>query len=48
MPRTTPDAQKSLKNYWQKKEAFEQCDLTLTKWMIDACVSFNAVNSVYY
>ncbi|XP_061978670.1 uncharacterized protein LOC133699447 [Populus nigra] len=48
MPRTTPDAQKSLKNYWQRKEAFEQCDLALVKWMIDACVSFNVVNSVYY
>ena len=48
MSRTTPDAQKSLKNYWQRKEAFERCDLALAKWMIDACVSFNVVNSVYY
>ena len=48
MSRTTPDAQKSLKNYWQRKEAFERCGLALAKWMIDACVSFNVVNSMYY
>jgi len=46
--RTTPGAQKSLQNYWQRNEAVERCDLALAKWMIDACVSFNAVNSVYY
>ena len=28
-------------------EAVELCDLALAKWMIDACVSFNDVNSVY-
>ncbi|XP_034893435.1 uncharacterized protein [Populus alba] len=48
MPRTTPGAQKSLQNCWQRKEAVERCDLALTKWMFDACVPFNAVNSVYY
>jgi hypothetical protein len=48
MPRTTPGAQKSLQNCWQRKEAVERCDLALAKWMIDACVPFNAVNSVYY
>jgi len=48
MPRTTPGAQKSLQNYWQMKEAIERCDLALAKWMIDACVLFNVVNSVYY
>jgi hypothetical protein len=48
MPRTTPGAQKSLQNYWQRKEAVKWCDLALSKWMIDACVPFNAVNSVYY
>eukprot|EP00258_Populus_trichocarpa_P032959 XP_024448978.1 uncharacterized protein LOC112326009 [Populus trichocarpa] len=48
MPRTTPGAQKSLQNYWQRKEAVERCDLALAKWMIDVCVPFNAVNSVYY
>ena len=48
MSRTTPSAQKSLQNCWQRKEAVERCDLALAKWMIDACVPFNAVNSVYY
>jgi len=48
MQRTTPSAQKSLQNYWQRKEAVERCDLALAKWMIDACVPFNVVNSVYY
>jgi hypothetical protein len=48
MLRTTPGAQKSLQNYWQKKEAIKWCDLALAKWMIDSCVPFNVVNSVYY
>jgi len=48
MQRTTPGAQKSLQNYWQRKEAVKRCDLALTKWMIDACVPFNVVNSMYY
>jgi hypothetical protein len=46
MPITTPGAQKSLQNCWQRKGAVERCDLALAKWMIDACVPFNAVNSV--
>ena len=48
MPRTTPGAQKSLQNCWQRKEAVERCDLALAKWMIDARMPFNVVNSVYY
>ena len=48
MQRTTLGAQKSLQNCWQRKEAVERCDLALAKWMFDACVPFNAVNSVYY
>jgi len=48
MQRTTPGTQKSLQNCWQRKEAVERCDLALAKWMIDACVPFNDVNSVYY
>eukprot|EP00258_Populus_trichocarpa_P045448 XP_024461467.1 uncharacterized protein LOC112328240 [Populus trichocarpa] len=48
MQRTTPGAQKSLQNCWQRKEAVERCDLALAKWMIDACVPFNAFNFVYY
>ena len=30
------------------KEEIERCDLALAKWMIDTCVSFNAVNFMYY
>jgi hypothetical protein len=48
MSRTTPGAQKSFKNCWQRKEVVERCDLALAKWMIDVCVTFNVVNSVYY
>jgi hypothetical protein len=48
MPRTTPGAQKSPQNCWQRKEAVERRDFTLAKCMIDARVSFNVVNSVYY
>ena len=29
-------------------EVVERCDLALAKWMIDACVPFNTINSVYY
>jgi hypothetical protein len=48
MSRTTLGAQKSLQNCWQRKKAVERCDLALAKWMIDACMPFNVVNSVYY
>ena len=43
MPRTTPGAQKSLYNYWQRKEAVKRYDLALVKWMIDAYVPFNTI-----
>ena len=46
MSRTTPGAQKSLQNCWQRKEAVERCDLALAKWMIDACVPFNVIECV--
>nr|XP_010911737.1 uncharacterized protein LOC105037815 [Elaeis guineensis] len=48
MPRTTPGAQSTIKSLLQNKEAVERCDLAVAKWMIDACVPFNAVNSKYY
>ncbi|KAF1874119.1 hypothetical protein Lal_00041563 [Lupinus albus] len=48
MPRTTHGAQPTLKSVMQSKEVIEKCDLAITKWMIDACVSFNATNSAYY
>ena len=38
---------RSLQSCWKNKEVIEQCDLVIAKWMIDACVSFNVVNSIY-
>ncbi|XP_022895200.1 uncharacterized protein LOC111409377 [Olea europaea var. sylvestris] len=48
MPRTGPGNQPTIKSVLQSKEAIEKCDLTISKWMIDSCIPFNAVNSVYY
>jgi hypothetical protein len=48
IPRSTHGAQKSLQSCWKNKEVIERCDLAIEKWMIDACVSFNAANSIYY
>ncbi|XP_019415875.1 PREDICTED: uncharacterized protein LOC109327261 [Lupinus angustifolius] len=48
MPRTTVGAQPTLKSVLQSKEVIEKCDLAISKWMIDASVPFNAVNSAYY
>ncbi|XP_019447315.1 PREDICTED: uncharacterized protein LOC109350538 [Lupinus angustifolius] len=48
MPRTTPGAQPTLKSVTQTKEVIEKCDLTISKWTIDAFVPFNATNLAYY
>ena len=48
VPRTTAGSQPTIKNVLQSKEAKERCDLAVSKWMIDACIPFNAVNSKYY
>jgi len=32
----------------QSKKVIERCDLATSKWMIDASVPFNAVNSSYF
>jgi len=48
MPRTTPKAQPSLKSVLQNKKIVEKCDKAIAKWMIDAIVPFNAINSTYY
>jgi len=48
IPRSTHSAQKSLQSCWKNEEVIERCDLAITKWMIDAYVSFNAANSIYY
>jgi len=48
IPITTPGAQPSLKSVLQNKQIIEKCDKAIAKWMIDAPVSINAVNSTYY
>ncbi|XP_057444720.1 uncharacterized protein LOC130736962 [Lotus japonicus] len=48
VPRTTPGAQPTLKSVLQSKEIVEKCDLAISRWMIDASVPFNAVNSAYF
>lgn len=48
MPRTGPGNQPTIKSVLQSKEAIEKCNLTISKWMIDSCIPFNAVNSMYY
>ncbi|KAK9984383.1 hypothetical protein SO802_033908 [Lithocarpus litseifolius] len=46
--RTTPRAQPGLKSVFQSKENVRQADMAIARWMYDNCISFNAVNSVYY
>ncbi|KAL2668018.1 hypothetical protein AAZX31_01G125500 [Glycine max] len=48
MPRTIPEAQPSLKSVLHNKQIIEKCDKAIAKWMIDALVSFNAINLAYY
>ncbi|KAL5180865.1 hypothetical protein HKD37_01G001917 [Glycine soja] len=48
MPRTIPEAQPSLKSILHNKQIIEKCDKAIAKWMIDALVSFNAINLAYY
>nr|XP_025664895.1 uncharacterized protein LOC112763443 [Arachis hypogaea] len=45
---TTPGAQPTIKSVLQSKEIVEKCDIAIAKWMVDASVPFNAVNSAYY
>ncbi|XP_015965600.1 uncharacterized protein LOC107489358 [Arachis duranensis] len=45
---TTPGAQPTIKNVLQSKEIMEKCDIAIAKWMVDASVPFNAINSAYY
>ncbi|XLU94911.1 hypothetical protein S245_009263, partial [Arachis hypogaea] len=45
---TTPGAQPTIKSVLQSKEIMQKCDITIAKWIVDASVSFNAVNSSYY
>ncbi|KAL9674288.1 hypothetical protein QQ045_030560 [Rhodiola kirilowii] len=48
MPRTISGAQPTIKSVMQSKEVMEKCDIAISKWMIDASVPFNAVNSTYF
>ena len=48
VPRTTTSSQPTIKSVLQSKEAKERCDLAVSKWIMDACIPFNAVNSMYY
>ncbi|XP_038713411.1 uncharacterized protein LOC120007282 [Tripterygium wilfordii] len=48
MPRTSAGAQPTIKSALQTKEAKEKTDLAMSKWLIDACLPFNAVNSKFY
>ncbi|XP_025652305.1 uncharacterized protein [Arachis hypogaea] len=45
---TTPGAQPTIKSILQSKEIVEKCDIAIAKWMVDASVPFNAVDSAYY
>lgn len=48
MPMTTPGAQTTLKSVLQSKYVVQMCHIAISKWMIDACIPFDVVNSVYY
>ena len=48
VPRTTPGSQPTLKSVLQSKEAKDRVDIAVAKWMIDASIPFNAVNSMFY
>ncbi|KAK9990797.1 hypothetical protein SO802_025782 [Lithocarpus litseifolius] len=47
-PRTTPGAQTSIKSVLAGKEKKLRVDMVIARWMYDACISINAVNSSYY
>ncbi|XLU45015.1 hypothetical protein S245_039829, partial [Arachis hypogaea] len=44
-PRTTPDAQPSLKSVLQNKEAIHEVDKQFARWLLDCRIPFNAVMS---
>ncbi|KAK4583568.1 hypothetical protein RGQ29_026342 [Quercus rubra] len=47
-PRTTPGAQPSIKSVLAGKEKKWRFDMSVARWMYDACIPINAVNSSYY
>ena len=32
----------------QSKEVIDRCDLAISKWMVDASIPYDAVNSIYF
>ena len=48
IPRTTPGAQPSIKSVLVGKEKKWRVDMFVARWMYDACIPINAVNSSYY
>ncbi|KAL9660919.1 hypothetical protein QQ045_025738 [Rhodiola kirilowii] len=47
MPITIAGAQPTIKSVMQSKEVMEKCDISISKWMIDASVLLNAHGSWY-
>ena len=47
-PRTTPGSQPSIKSVFTCKEKKRRVDMAVARWMYDACIPINAVNSNYY
>ncbi|KAF8376757.1 hypothetical protein HHK36_031574 [Tetracentron sinense] len=47
-PRTTPGSQPSIKSFLATKEAKENVDMSIGRWLYDTCNPFNAVNSFYF
>ena len=47
-PRTTPGAQLGIKSVLATKEAKKRVDMAIARFMYDACIPLNAVNSNYY
>ncbi|XP_065622878.1 uncharacterized protein LOC136064720 [Quercus suber] len=47
-PKTTPGAQPSIKSVLAGKEKKWRVDMSVARWMYDACIPINAVNSSYY
>ena len=47
-PKTTLGAQPSIKSVLASKEKKRRVDMAVARWMYDACISINVVNSSYY
>ncbi|KAJ1431040.1 hypothetical protein SESBI_07277 [Sesbania bispinosa] len=47
-PRTTPGSQPSLRSVLSSKEAIHKAKMAIARWLYDACIPFNAVQSQYF